>query len=71
MRVSLLTDRVNVAPQGLLGGEPGKSGHVHVNGTPVEYAKGMATLHMGDVLELGLPGGGGFGRPGTDQTSSS
>lgn len=63
MKVSLLTDRVNEAPQGLLGGGPGKPGRVHVNGAPVEHAKGRIDLLQGDVLELGLPGGGGFGTP--------
>lgn len=62
MKVSLLTDRVKEAPQGLLGGEPGKPGCVSVNGVPVMHAKGRVDLKKGDVLELSLPGGGGFGK---------
>ena len=32
------------------------------NGKPVENAKGVVDLVEGDTLELGLPGGGGYGR---------
>ena len=35
IRTSLLTERVGVAPRGLLGGSPGKPGHVYHNGSPV------------------------------------
>ncbi len=62
MRVSLLTDRVRVPAKGLLGGKAGKVGHVHKNGVPVEQTKGLVDLESGDVLEVGLPGGGGFGK---------
>jgi N-methylhydantoinase B len=62
IRTSLLTERVRVAPRGLLGGSPGKPGHVFRNGAPVENPKGVLALNQGDVLELGLPGGGGFGK---------
>lgn len=61
IRVSLLTDRVKVPARGLLGGEPGKVGHVKKNGSDVAETKGFLILKEGDVLELGLPGGGGFG----------
>jgi N-methylhydantoinase B len=63
MKVSLLTDRVNEAPQGLLGGGAGKPGSVRLNAAPVEHAKGRIDLAQGDVLELCLPGGGGYGTP--------
>lgn len=61
LRASLLTERVRTRPRGLLGGGAGKAGHVHVNGIPVQNPKGILELETGDVLELGLPGGGGFG----------
>lgn len=61
IRTSLLTERIRIAPRGLLGGSPGKRGHVHRNGSPVANPKGVVQLNEGDVLELGLPGGGGFG----------
>lgn len=64
LRVSLLTERVRVPAKGLLGGRPGRLGHVHLNGAPVAHPKGIVELSSGDVLELRLPGGGGFGRKG-------
>jgi len=62
IHASLLTERIRVAPKGLLGGSPGKKGHVHLNGIPVEKPKGIVHLVEGDILEFGLPGGGGFGK---------
>ena len=61
IRVSLLTDRTRVPAKGLHGGEPGRVGHVHINGASVANPKGVVELREGDVLELGLPGGGGYG----------
>jgi N-methylhydantoinase B len=61
IRASLLTERIRIAPKGLLGGSPGRTGHVYRNGSPVENPKGIVPLAEGDILELGLPGGGGFG----------
>jgi N-methylhydantoinase B len=63
IRVSLLTERVRMPAKGLLGGGPGRTGYVHRNGMPVEQTKGMVELRTGDLLELRLPGGGGFGPP--------
>ena len=63
LRVSLLTDRTRVPAKGILGGEAGQVGHVWCNGVPVENPKGVVDLLEGDVLELALPGGGGFGAP--------
>ncbi len=68
IRASLLTERVNIPPKGLLGGKPGKVGHVTKNGSPVAEPKGFLVLKEGDVLELQLPGGGGFGEAGSGTT---
>lgn len=62
-RVSLLTERTRIPPRGLHGGLPGKVGFVRKNGVPVTETKGIVELLRGDVLEVGLPGGGGFGSP--------
>ncbi|HXJ83705.1 MAG TPA: hydantoinase B/oxoprolinase family protein [Candidatus Methylomirabilis sp.] len=63
VRVSLLTERTRAPARGLLGGQPGGLGFVRKNGIPVAETKGMLELAKGDVLELGLPGGGGVGSP--------
>jgi N-methylhydantoinase B len=36
---------------------------VKKNGVPVTETKGILELLQGDVLELAVPGGGGFGPP--------
>ena len=64
IKASLLTERTRVPAKGLLGGRPGKVGFVAKNGVPVAQPKGIVELNLGDVLEFGLPGGGGFGAPG-------
>jgi len=61
IRTSLLTERIRVPAKGILGGKAGKVGHVYRNGVPVPEIKGLVHLKTGDVLELGLPGGGGYG----------
>jgi N-methylhydantoinase B len=63
MRVSLLTERTRVAPQGLLGGLPGQLGSIRRNGVPIAETKGIVELAKGDVLEVTLPGGGGIESP--------
>lgn len=63
VRVSLLTERTQTAPRGILGGQPGRPGFVKKNGIPVTESKGIVELLEGDVLEIGLPGGGGVGAP--------
>lgn len=63
IRASLLTDRIRIPAKGLLGGEAGKPGHIYKNGVPVKEPKGIVDLKYGDVLELGLPGGGSMGLP--------
>src|SRR5262249_52601050 len=61
--VSLLTERTRKQPHGVLGGASGACGFVRKNGVPVAQPKGVVELGPGDVLEIGLPGGGGIGRP--------
>jgi N-methylhydantoinase B len=61
LRVSLLTDRTRVPAKGLLGGAPGRVGHVLLNGSPVPNPKSVVEMAHGDLLELALPGGGGYG----------
>ena len=61
LRVSLLTDRTRVPAKGIMGGEPGKVGHVLLNGVAVDNPKSVVDMAEDDVLELGLPGGGGYG----------
>ena len=61
LRVSLLTDRTRVPAKGIMGGEPGKVGHVLLNGVAVDNPKSVVDMVEDDVLELGLPGGGGYG----------
>jgi N-methylhydantoinase B len=63
LRVSLLTERTRIPPRGLLGGAPGGVGSVKRNGVSVAEPKGIVELREGDVLELVVPGGGGFGPP--------
>ena len=62
LRVSLLTDRTRVPAKGILGGSPGRTGHVLLNGQPVANPKSVVDMAEGDTLELALPGGGGYGR---------
>ena len=63
MRASLITERIRTPAKGLRGGAAGKPGYVHINGTPAIQPKGVVELEFGDVLTLGIPGGGGFGVP--------
>lgn len=70
LRVSLLTERTRIPAKGLMGGAPGKVGHVHKNGVPVPNPKGVIELAEGDELELGLPGGGGYGSSPSEQAGN-
>jgi 5-oxoprolinase (ATP-hydrolysing) len=60
MTVSLLSERRETAPFGLLGGSPGALGRNLLNGASIP---GHATLEVraGDVLRIETPGGGGYG----------
>jgi N-methylhydantoinase B len=57
---NLTPDRITTRPQGLDGGAPGMSGKASINGAEVlEFPPIL--LQPGDVVELRLGGGGGFG----------
>lgn len=55
------TSRVTSRPWGLLGGGPGASAGVEINGEPLNRAS--YTLGRGDVIGVVTAGGGGFGPP--------
>jgi N-methylhydantoinase B len=74
--IRMLADRISFArygdrhkfpPQGLFGGGAGSTGSILLNpGTPGERrlaAKGLDTLHAGDLVSIRLPGAGGYGDP--------
>jgi N-methylhydantoinase B len=58
---NLTPDRVTTVPQGFDGGEPGRIGKVYINGERI-YLFPPIQLQPGDVVELHIAGGGGFGR---------
>jgi N-methylhydantoinase B len=60
---SLLCDRTRIPPQGFFGGAPGAPGAVLINGRAPANPKAEQILQPGDLIELRLPGGGGYGLP--------
>ena len=62
MILSLIPDKIVCEPPGLAGGEPGVVGTVLLNGRELERFPPIR-FRAGDVLELLLPGAGGFGPP--------
>lgn len=60
MTFNLTPDRITTRPQGLDGGCPGRSGQAFLNGREL-LAFPPIGLAPGDVVELRLGGGGGFG----------
>ena len=60
MVFSLTPDRITTLPLGLGGGEPGKIGEVYINGKRTFLFPAIELL-PGDVVELHIAGGGGFG----------
>ena len=58
--VAFMASRVNLAAEGLFGGEPGSLGQVTLNGEPIN-PKFRRMLQPGDLLVMTTPGGGGFG----------
>jgi N-methylhydantoinase B len=57
---NLTPDRLTTLPQGLNGGRPGQIGEVYINGERT-YRFPPISLRPGDVVELCIAGGGGFG----------
>lgn len=66
MDVSILSNRREVPPYGMDGGEPGHLGHntvIRANGSEETLAgKASAVLDADDQLQVETPGGGGFGK---------
>jgi N-methylhydantoinase B len=62
MDATLLSQRLRFAPRGRAGGGDGALERLLLNGQPIEGDKTFR-LVQGDVFELELPGGGGFGPP--------
>ena len=58
--LNLTPDRLTTLPQGLNGGQPGRTGEVYINGERT-YRFPPIELRPGDVVELCIAGGGGFG----------
>ena len=64
VQLAIYSDRFRLAPEGLLGGEPGQRGYCRVfraNGT-VEELKSKAALDLGkgDIVEMFVGGGAGL-----------
>jgi N-methylhydantoinase B len=62
-RLSLLTQRRALAPQGARGGEAGLPGRGFLNGEELPAIANLS-LEPGDLLRIETPGGGGWGEPG-------
>ena len=60
---SVLSDRTRIPAQGFFGGEPGLPGQVLINGHAPANPKAEQILKPNDVVEVRLPGGGGYGSP--------
>ena len=59
-QLNAVTSRLQVAPEGIFGGEAGASGQFLVNGEKVT-TQSRLDMRPGDVVRLDLPGGGGYG----------
>ena len=59
----MLCDRTRIPAQGFFGGGPGGRGEVLINGRAPDNPKAEQMLQPGDLMELRLPGGGGYGPP--------
>ena len=62
--VTVLSERRELAPWGLMGGAPGERGRNELNGAAVP-AKCELQVRAGDQLSIKSAGGGGWGRPHT------
>jgi len=61
---SILGDRTRRPAAGFLGGEPGATGEVLINGTRPTNPKAEQVVAPDGLVEVRLPGGGGYGHPG-------
>jgi N-methylhydantoinase B len=64
--LSVMAERSTFEPEGLFGGEPGRSAHFLLNPGPAGHALGSkfsVPVPAGDVMSLQLGGGGGYGPP--------
>lgn len=59
---SLTPDRITTPPLGLAGGSPAAMGEVRINGVKIERFPAIV-LEPGDVVEMHIAGGGGYGPP--------
>jgi N-methylhydantoinase B len=74
VELSLYSDRFRRAPDGLFGGKPGTTGYCRIerDGAVIDMpSKGKIPLQRGDVVELAMGGGGGYGQPSARQRSRS
>ena len=66
VQLAIYSDRFRLAPEGLLGGEPGQRGYCRVHradGTVEDLrSKAALDLNKGDIVEMFVGGGAGFGR---------
>ncbi|HKU97490.1 MAG TPA: hydantoinase B/oxoprolinase family protein [Vineibacter sp.] len=67
VQLAIYSDRFRLAPEGLFGGEPAKTGGCVVlrtdGSTQSLRSKAAVDLHKGDVVEMSVGGGGGYGHP--------
>jgi 5-oxoprolinase (ATP-hydrolysing) len=67
MTAAILASRRKIAPHGLAGGGPGKTGITRVERTDgsvlVLASSDKAEMATGDVIIVETPGGGGYGPP--------
>lgn len=62
LSVSFLAERTKFPATGLFDGQVGAPGAVILNGSPID-PKVTHMVKPGDILELHMPGGGGYGSP--------
>jgi N-methylhydantoinase B len=63
MRMSIMSERTKVAPQGLFGGGAGAKPHFLLDdGTQLD-PKGIAVVQAGQAVSILTHGGGGYGPP--------
>ena len=60
---SILGDRTRVPAQGFFGGAPGAPGEVLIDGRRPDNPKAEQVLPPGALVEIRIPGGGGYGSP--------